>query len=264
MPFSSVFKKAILLGVLAISLSACTAVGMNKPAALQITTTPEASVFLDGKHLGKTPFYSDQLQNKEYLVKISAGEASYSEKVTLTPGTLTVINRDLNDNFLAQSGEVLSLEPGQVGLFVISMPDQANVTVDGKLAGKTPIKIADIKEGEHKVQITKEGYVDREFAVKTSSKYQLTANVTLASQIAKGILTTASPTPQLQMVEIQQTPQGFLRVRKEASLSSPEIGRVKLGDKLELIQETTDWVQVKFEDKQGWVSTQYIKKLPNT
>ncbi|MEK9146920.1 MAG: PEGA domain-containing protein, partial [Patescibacteria group bacterium] len=94
-------------------LSACTVIGTNKPAALQITSTPEASVFLDGKHIGKTPYSSDQLRAREYLVKIAAGEATYVEKVSLREGTLTVINRELNNNFLAQSGEVLWLESGK-------------------------------------------------------------------------------------------------------------------------------------------------------
>ena len=51
--------------ILVAFLSGCSIVGGNKPAALQVTATPEASVFLDGKHLGKTPFFTDQLDAKE-------------------------------------------------------------------------------------------------------------------------------------------------------------------------------------------------------
>lgn len=264
--FARLLKKlhlAILLPITVLLLSGCSAVGTNKPSALQVTSTPEASVFLDGKHLGKTPFYSDQLQGKEYTVKLSAGEAAYTQKVKLTPGTLTVINRELNNNFMAQNGEVLWLEQGQKGLFIVSMPDEADIAVDGQLIGKTPKKIEEIADGEHKVQISKQGYVEKAFAVKTSKEYQLVADVTLASEIANGSVAEAV-VPQLQMVEILATPQGFLRVRKEASTASPEIGRVKPQDKLELVQETKDWVMIKFEGKQGWVSAQYIKKLPAT
>lgn len=246
--------------VLVTLLSGCKAIGTTKPAALQVTSTPEVSVFLDGKHVGKTPFFSDQLKSKEYTVKLTSGEASYIEKVNLTPGTLTVINRELNNNFLAQSGEVLWLEEGESGLFIVSMPDEATISLDGQLIGKTPRKIDDIKEGEHKVLISKQGYIDREFSIKTSTKYQLVADVTLASEVAKGTLAVPSPAPEPQKVTVLPTPQGFLRVRKDPSTQASEIGRVKTGDKLELLQETKDWVQVKFEDKQGWVSTQYVKK----
>ena len=257
-------KKFILypssLILIVLLLSGCKAIGTTKPAALQVTSTPEASVFLDGKHVGKTPFFSDQLQAKEYLVKLTTGEASYNEKVSLNSGTLTVITRELANNFLAQSGDVLWLEGGR-GLIVVSMPDEANISLDGALVGKTPQKIEDIEEGEHKIILSKQGYLDREVAVKTSNKYQLVADVTLASQIAKGQAPQTPASPQPQKVQVQETPQGFLRVRRDASTASPEIGRVKDGDQLELVQETEDWLQVKFTDKIGWVSAQYIKKI---
>lgn len=255
----------MLLLFLVLVLSGCTAIGSTEPTALQVTTTPEASVFLDGKHVGKTPFYSDQLKDKEYLVKLTSGEASYLEKVKLTPNTLTVIDRELNNNFLAQSGETLWLREGK-GLFIISMPDEAGISLDGQLVGKTPVKIEDIEEGEHKILVSIQGYIDREFSVKTNSKYQLVADVTLASEAAKGTTSTAasssSPSPQQpSKVVVQNTPQGFLRIRKEASTSSTEVGRVNDGDQLEFIQETQGWIEVKFKDKQGWVSGQYVKKI---
>src|SRR3989344_5014908 len=258
------------LSLITIVLSGCNAIGEGKTSALQVTSVPEASVFLDGKHLGKTPFFSDQLKTGEHLLKITVSEASFVDKITLTGGTLTVVNRELANNFLAQQGEILSLAPGEKGLFISSMPNGADLTVDGKLIGKTPVLTDEIEDGEHKVLLSKMGYQERQFSIKTSSKYQLAADVTLASEIAKSIgSNNPSPAPQPK-VEITQTPQGFLRVRQESSISSPEIGRVKTGDQLEIIQETKDWIKIKFEGsprfageagKQAWISSQYTKKL---
>ncbi len=264
---SQVAKKILLVTChlsLVTLLSGCNAVSFNKPAALQVTSTPEASVFLDGKHLGKTPFYSDQITTGSHIIKISASQASYVDKITLTPATLTVINRDLADNFMAQSGENLWLEPGLVGTLIVSRPQDADITIDGKFYGKTTKLIQNLEDGDHKVQLTIDGYIPREFAIKTSSKYRLIADVTLASQIAKGqvAVNTPLPLPQTKKVEITKTPQGFLRVRKDASLSSDEIGRVNTGDQLEVIQETGDWVKVILGSKQGWISKTYTKQLP--
>ena len=258
------FSLVISLLSLVMLFSGCSAVGSNKPAALQVTTTPEASVFLDGKHLGKTPFFSDQLRTGEHLLKITVSDASYVNKVTLAAGTLTVVNRELATNFLAQSGEVLWLEDSASGLFITSLPQAADVIIDGKYKGKTPLLILDIEEEDNKVTLSKAGYINREFSIKTSSDYQLQADVTLASEIAKGIASQPTPAPKLevQKVEILKTPLGFLRVRSEPSLTATEVGRVKTGDQLDIIQEVKDWIKVSFEGKQGWISAQYTKKLP--
>lgn len=263
MPKVRVLLPTTLYLLLTIVLSACTAVGTSKPAALQITSTPEASVFLDGKHIGKTPFASDQLKSGEYQVKLAAGEATYVSKVNLISGTLTVINRELSSNFLASSGELLWLEADKEGLFIVSMPSEADVVLDGTLIGQTPLLATDVSAGDHKVTLTKTGYQQREFAVKTSDGYRLVADVALAAEIAKNTdLLAQIALPQTPKVQVLQTPQGFLRVRKDPSQTATEIGRVKTGDELEVIQEKGDWVKVTFESKQGWVSSQFVKKLP--
>ncbi|MEK7581434.1 MAG: PEGA domain-containing protein [Patescibacteria group bacterium] len=248
--------------LLATSLSGCSLIGTAKPAALQVTSTPEASVFLDGKHLGKTPFFSDQLKSGSYTLKVTASEASYISKIDLYPSTLTVVNRELNNNLMAQSGEILWLEKGKNDVFIASNPTDAEITIDGKYKGKTPLIITDLENGDHKVGISKgQGFIDREFAIKTSSKYKLVASVTLASELAKNPTSTESVKTDTPEVEIAKTPQGYLKVRKEPVLDSAEIGRVNTGDKLEIIQETEDWIKISFEGKLGWISKQYTKKI---
>lgn len=252
------------LSVLSSILSGCSAIGNSKPSALQITTTPETSVFLNGKHIGKTPYYSDQLKSGDYTIKLAATDASYTDKISLHEGTLTVVNRDLAGNFQAQTGEVLWLEKDKSGFFVASMPDSADVTIDGRLVGKTPVSVNDLEDGEHKVAISHTNYFNREFAVKTSGKFQLNAEVTLALKDAKGVGNVEnipSPSPQSSKIEILKTPQGFLRLRKEPALDSQEVIRVPDGTQLEVIQETKDWIQTRYQDKIGWVSTQFTKKL---
>ncbi len=251
----------VSLFALVVLLSGCSAIGTNKPAALQVTTIPQASVFLDGKHLGKTPFYTDQLKSGTHTLKITATEANFATELMLRESTLTVVNRQLADNFMAQAGEILSLEPGKTGLMVISQPKDANLTIDGKLAGNTPLLINEITPGEHKLLLSHNSYASREFMVKVVNGYQLQVNVTLASIAAKDLPTSPTPAPTPQKVQITQTPQGFLRVRREASINAPELGRVNTGDQLEIIQETPGWIKISFQGKQGWISADYTKKL---
>lgn len=259
--------KNLFLGIcflfLVLILSGCSAIGFSKPAALQVTAKPEASVFLDGKHLGKTPFYSDQLREGEYTLKVTTESVEYTGKITLRGGILTAVNRELNSNFLAQAGETLSLVPGQKGLFIVSFPNDAGITVDGNFVGKTPLKISDLKEGDHNIQLSKEGFLDREFSIATSGKYQLLADVTLASIIAKdnGASKKESQPQEADMVLILNTPQGFLRVREKPSLSSREVGRVTSGETYEILKEEDEWFQISFDGKTGWISASYAEKL---
>lgn len=241
-------------------LSGCSLLGSSNPSALQIKSTPEAAVFLDDKHIGKTPFYSDQLKAGSHQLKIVASDSTYSEQINLIAGTLTVLNRELSPNFLAASGETLWLEPSARGIFLNSIPNESAVEIDGKNMGKTPYLSEDIEVGDHKITISHSGYITREFVIKTSDNSRLTGDITLAAELAKNPKAAPSPLVTVQ-VEILKTPQGFLRVRKDASLSASEVGRVNSGQKFEVIQETKDWYKIKFEGKQGWISAQYVKKI---
>ena len=248
---------------LALVLSGCSAVGFQKLAALQVTSTPQASIFLDGKFLGSTPFYSDQLKRGIYDLKITTPDSAYKNKLELSDNTLTVVDWDLAANFLAQSGSILNLLSGGRGLVVTSLPADADVTIDGRYSGKTPVQITDITAGEHKVQLSKSAYVSREFAIKTLPRYQLIAQVTLASKIAKGQGTDISQ-PEASgaaKIEIAKFAQNFVPVKKEPADASSDIGRAKAGQQLDLTGESQDWFQVILEGKQGWIPKKSVKKL---
>lgn len=256
--------QVLFFSLILTTLAGCSAIGTSKPAALQITSTPEASVFLNGKHLGKTPYKSDQLKSGDYTLKLATSDASYTDKITLNEGTLTVVNRDLASNFQAQAGEVLWLEKNRSGIFISSIPQDSDVSIDGRQLGKTPLNTQDLEEGEHKILISHQNNESREFSIITSKGFLVNTQVTLALSGAKGmgnVNSIPSPEPQIKKVEILKTPQGFLRMRKQPSLSSQEVIRVPDGTQLEIIQETTDWIQAKYQDKLGWVSAQFIKKL---
>jgi len=70
------------------------------------------------------------------------------------------------------------------------------------------------------------------------------------------------PARQVQKVQINATPTGFLRVRSSPGTGSTEVGRVNPGDQLELVSEQSGWYQIKMNNGQlGWVSSQYATKI---
>lgn len=63
-------------------------------------------------------------------------------------------------------------------------------------------------------------------------------------------------------VEISNTSVGFLRVRGGPSTGNAEVGRVKPGEKFEVLEENNGWYKIEFDtDKTGWVSGTYTRKI---
>ena len=179
---------AILLTTVLL-LSGCTIFPSRKKAALNVTTTPKATIFLDGEHLGQTPYYNEKLKSGEYVLKIvpeSSGQAltPWEGRVNLSPGILTVVNRELGLTQELSSGEILSFEPladkKAASISIVTTPDGAVVNLDGEPRGFAPLSIDNISEGEHILVVNSPGYQEKSIKAKTVKGNKLIASIQLA------------------------------------------------------------------------------------
>lgn len=276
-------KKAILiviifLAVLGFGGYKLWALRSTGTAGLKVLSMPTASIFLNDKLIGKTP-YDDKYAKGEYILKLipeglSSQTVSWQGKILLNPSALTYVNRELGTSELSSAGEILILEKissSQSQLAVISQPDGATVIVDGGEKGTTPLSLQEVSAGEHEVAVTSPGFTARTVRVSTVSGYKLLANVQLA--LAPGQESTPSGTavptgsPNVKQVNkpyivIKDTPTGFLRVRIEPSLSATEASQVKPGDKYPYLDQKEGWFKINYESgKEGWVSSSYAEKV---
>lgn len=237
--------------------------GVKPMGGISILSTPtDATVYLDEKEVGKTPYEDKNLGVKDYDVKIIKDSASWQGKVMLTAGTVTVINRDLASDIASSAGEILTLNKGK-GLTAISNPTNASVEIDGKFYGNTPTTI-DIAPGEHTVLIRHRNYLNRSIRADLPTDFNLTVSADLGlseadlSAIATPVIT---QTPE---VIVKNTPTGFLRVRDKPSTLGKEVAQVKPGDSLILLEELGAWNRVRLADSTiGYVSAVYVtKKTP--
>lgn len=150
---------------------------VKKPVALSVVTPTETplTVFINNQHVGQTPYYTETMKAGEVAVKLTNGSASYETKLRLTPSTLSVINWDLgtgNANF--STGEIVWLEKSSSGtmLSIVSEPSGAGVRIDGNEIGTTPY-LGGMAEGEHSVEIYKEGFEFRRLRLKAQKDYKL-------------------------------------------------------------------------------------------
>lgn len=261
-----VFLSIIALGLRFGTQPLMQALKLEERAGLKVESNKEAKVIFDGKEVGTTPYQDENLHSGEYLVSLKgeegtgSGQFSWQGYVKLNGGTLTVVNRELTLTQAGSSGEVITLEKGQ-GVTVVSNPSLAQVFMDGKEVGRTPLAISDVKASEHQFLISKENFLKRSIRAALIEGYNLTLVVDLA--IAEVDLTKIPTIPisSSNQLIVKSTPTGFLRVRSSPNLNSSEVGRVKPGDTLVLLEEIPNWNRIRLPDgKEGYVSSAYTEK----
>jgi hypothetical protein len=263
----------------------------KKPAGLEIRTTPAATVLLNGRNVGLTPYIDQNLAAGSYTIKLvpepldGAVFPEWETRVELTPSVTTAINRTFASSEQDSSTSTLHLikEPGdKTYLSVISEPDTISLTIDGKPSGFTPATKLDTVPGSHVLTLSSPGYKTQELTVGTVSGYNLIVSVKLsADQLvltppppaetvpdatsSASSDTTPSPTPASSSVAkpyvlINETGTGWLRVRREPSSTADELGKADVGEKLPYLGESTEtgWHKIEFETQTGWVSGKYV------
>ncbi|MDO8498507.1 MAG: PEGA domain-containing protein [bacterium] len=234
--------------------------GYQTRAGLKVVSEPQATVFINGKEVGQTPFEDDNLQVREYQVSLVKNEMVWQGTVKLNKGTLSVANRELGETAAFSSGEVLTLESGK-GITVTSLPEGVKVEIDGKDYGQTPVSLTDLAVGDHNLLLSKDGYLQRSIRATLPAGLQLHLDVDLAISESLAEDTPAPVTPVIPKVTVLQTPIGFLRLRDRPSLQGKEIAQATVGSSLTLLEELSGWDKVRLDNGlEGYVSSSYVRK----
>lgn len=251
----------------------------NGSGALQVTSIPKSSVYLNGRLIGTTPLCKCDGKNMlaigDYTIRLVPVDTSLSgdvfeQKITISKAVLTVVDRTFGPGATA-NGSVITLtpltDPKQAHLSVVSFPSGVDVSVDESPKSKTPYALSMITESDHDLTLSKIGYKDKNIRIHTVNGYLLSVVAFLGvdpsalNSSPSAQLASPSVAPGKQMIVISETPTGFLRVHQEASITSAEIAQVKPGQEFVLEQENGKWYQIKLPDgKLGWVSSDYAEK----
>lgn len=234
--------------------------GIKPTSGISILSDPsDATVFLDEKEVGKTPYEDKNLPVKDLNIRLEKEKNTWQGRIKLVAGTMTVVNRDIASDSASAAGEILTLKAGK-GLTIISNPTEADIEIDGKSSGKTPITLS-IEPGEHTVLVSRPNYLKRSIRTDLPSNFNLTVSVDLALSEADLTTITTPVVSQTPVVYVKQTPTGFLRVRDKPNLNGKEIAQVKPGDSLILLEELGLWDRVRLSDgTEGYVSSAYVEK----
>lgn len=255
----------------------------SQKGALQVTSSPISKVYLNNEYIGVTPLCkcqaSDMVVPGDYtirLVPIDTELQEFQEKITVSQGVLTVVDRQFGKNGQSE-GSIISLTPlsdsSKTQLLVVSFPQGATISLDDQNIGKTPLLYNDPTVSDHDLKVSKDGYNDKEIRIHTPSGYKLTVAAYLStnttglntatsssSAATNPSIPTATPTPK-NSITILDTPTGFLHVRENPSVTAKEVGQATPGKSYPLVDEQNGWYKITLEDgTAGWVSSQYAKK----
>ena len=115
-------------------------------ARITINTLDGAEIYSNGKLLGRGHYSEDMMEGYYDLEVRMEHYKSVTKQIQVIAGQ----SQDITLNPIPKYGS----------LDVTSTPHDAEVTIDGKPYGKTPMTVDQLLEGEHKVVISKSGYAD--------------------------------------------------------------------------------------------------------
>ena len=130
-----------------------------------------ARVFVDGHEYGKTPLAVRDLGRGAHRVRVvREGYGTEERRIVLTatrPAQSMTVPLERDRAQIAQSRKATSDSrtetPGTAGRFagpltIDSRPTGANVFLDGKLVGTTPLQLPEVSAGEHAVRLEHDGF----------------------------------------------------------------------------------------------------------
>lgn len=250
---------------------------------LKVLSSPTASIFLNNLIIGKTPF-EDKVKVGEHILKLipegsATDTASWQKKIKVFKNSLTFVDVELGKSEVNTSAEVFTVEKmssrpkdkDRGEIFVETDPTGAIVYLDNDEKGIAPLILAEVLKGEHEVSVFLPGFFRQTRKVNVTPGFRINGFFKLAvdesqkSQFEPGLEAgkekeaTESAQTKKKMVVVKETPTGWLRVREGPSLSASEAAKIKPGERYEFLDQKSGWYKIKYNGKEGWVSSRYVK-----
>jgi hypothetical protein len=158
--------------------------------SLQISSTPsDAAIYIDGVLQGPTPKTISGLSAGSHAVRVTkTGYVDYSASITVIGGQTLPLKLNLvpRTQPTGSTSPTTPSQPGGVGTIAVeSSPPGANVYLDGKPSGTTPVTIPDVNAGSHALLLTMQGYSDasKSIDVAAGSQNQVSMDLHAGSTI---------------------------------------------------------------------------------
>ena len=159
-------------------------------ARITINSIDGAEIYSNGKLLGRNRISEDMMEGYYDLEVRLNHHKSATKQIQVIAGQ----SQDITLNPIPKYGS----------LDVTSTPHDAEVSIDGKPYGKTPLTVNQLLEGEHHVALSLEGYAKETRDIKLDEKESSTINVILSKErttVKSNVIAQAESVPKIQNVK---------------------------------------------------------------
>lgn len=180
----------------------------EKTSGVVASASVPATVYIDGQHVGETPFKNAKIKSGEHVVKLVTQDQTaqtYEVEISLKPGMETAVYREFGATPQESSGYQLDLERGdkkdKAEVTIVSTPTNAVVRLDDQPKGFAPLINTEVNPGEHKFTLNAQGYKTVNFNGTVNQGYRLVVTAELGKNYplkpdAEQVATpSASPNP---------------------------------------------------------------------
>jgi hypothetical protein len=282
-------------------LSGCNPLEWKQQAGLQVITQEvSAALFLDDQYLDKTPYINKKIKPGDYILRIQPDDSSlvsYDIPIALHKGTITVVDWQPGTSLETSGGIIYEMEKTKTGkgsqIDFQTIPNNAILTFDDGVKQFSPLTLLNIAEGNHTFEVSLPSYKTQQHAVNIIKNHSIILTIILGKELdqkADQQLTQQEITPKdasssaetntgtvenslfagssTSTAKVQILSTGFfvndkevLRVREEPSAAGKELGFVEVGKKYPYKETTPGWFGIEFENKIGWISSQFSQKV---
>ncbi|MBM4401820.1 MAG: SH3 domain-containing protein [Candidatus Cloacimonetes bacterium] len=150
--------------------------------SLRVESIPnEASVLVDEKEVGVTPWQESKIKEGVHKIKLISGNLSWEGKIEVSSGTETFVKRILGPSPSFSGGISVSCQKtkngfNNPGLAITAKPERVMVSVNEK-EYQTPIVLDGISTGRRKIKFAFNGYQGEEIEVETKNGFLTNVDV---------------------------------------------------------------------------------------
>ena len=246
----------------------------SRDSELVVISKPEAEVFLDGELLGSSPL-SKPVQPGVHSLEIKKeGYFSRTLRIDVREGYRLNVSLNLSLDPLADGGSEMKVGGDRIKVMNLSTAEPLLLADYSLWVKGAAFWAKKDKEKSYGYFLTGEGKLyDADGSEVSLSSFSPQAKAIVVGYLGESgqpLSKAASSTlskiqgavsPPVPKVKILETGVGFLRVRSGPGTNYSEIGKASPGKKYKYLAKQGSWFKIRFQGKEGWVSSKYAKKI---